>query len=271
MKWSDAIAASERAGCGFVIATVLATSGSAPRPAGTKMVITREAVHDTIGGGQFEWLVIERARQLIAEHGPGASVQHFPLAAAANQCCGGSVTVLLEHFPEPPLRVAVFGAGHIGRRVVRLLADLPAHVQWFDSRPEQANEGAVTCQRFSTPVDATEQLHPAATALVLTHDHLLDFELVDALLRRGEGWVGLIGSETKRERFIARLRQAGHDADALARLVCPIGIDGVDSKAPMAIAVSIVADLLKDAGTETVQQNELTWRQIRQTLVREGD
>ena len=269
--WYDALARCARAGEAHVLATVLATSGSAPRPQGSKMVVTASASHDSIGGGQLEWLVINQCRALLREGGT-ARVQHFPLAAAANQCCGGAVTVLLEPFAANQLHVSLFGAGHIGLRVAALLHDLPVTLRWFDSRT--ASEPASN-QRPELLADVTGQVTdlPLHTrALVMTHDHTLDYDLVLALLRRGCTSVGLIGSATKAERFRARLASAGLTTEDCAALRCPIGLDAIRSKQPTAIAVSVVAELLAQHNHPEAPSNgnDLTWRQIRQSLVQDG-
>ncbi|MFK7913230.1 MAG: xanthine dehydrogenase accessory protein XdhC [Pseudomonadales bacterium] len=269
MHWHRAVAHCAGAGTPYVIATVLATSGSAPREGGTKMVITRAAIYDSIGGGQLEHLVIERAREQLVGAGTGASVHHFPLAAAATQCCGGSVTVLLESFGEPALRATVFGAGHVGRRVIALLADLDAQVQWFDARPEIAAEAGVTCTRIESAAASVQGLESLGEVLVLTHDHQLDFDLVVALLERDVPAIGLIGSATKWQRFQARLRQRGFSDAQLQRVRCPVGAPQVPGKQPMAIAIAIVAELLQRRELPQVATEPLSWKQLRQTLVRE--
>lgn len=267
MHWHKAIAEHAAQGRAYAIATVLATSGSAPRDSGSKMVITASGSDDSIGGGQLEHQICERARELIAQEANTAAIQHFPLAAATAQCCGGSVTVLLECFAQPALRVTVFGAGHVGRRVVRLLADMNTHIDWWDSRAEQAEESGVPCQPLSNPeVAITQAIESGSQPLVLTHDHQLDFELVSAALRQGAQSVGLIGSVTKWQRFSARLTRDGFTAEDLARVRCPIGAN-VPGKHPGAVAVAIVAELLKLAPSIEANNAALSWRQIKEQLV----
>lgn len=268
MHWHGAIAHCAGNGLPYVIATVLATSGSAPREGGTKMVITRDANYDSIGGGQLEYLVIERAREQLSKGAASASVHHFPLAAAATQCCGGSVTVLLESFGEPGLAVAVFGAGHVGRRVVALLADLDANIDWRDARPGIESEGGIHCAPIDSAAAAVAALTSVDEVLVLTHDHQLDFELVAALLERQAPSIGLIGSATKWQRFRTRLLARGFSETQLDTVRCPVGTNKVPGKQPMAIAISIVAELLQRRGATTVADEPLSWQQLRQTLVR---
>ncbi|MCR9279554.1 MAG: xanthine dehydrogenase accessory protein XdhC [Pseudomonadaceae bacterium] len=271
MHWHRAIAEYAADGTAYAIATVLATTGSAPRDSGTKMVITALGTDDSIGGGQLEHQVCEQARALIARGENTTTISHFPLAAATAQCCGGSVTILLECFAHPVLRAAVFGAGHVGRRVVRLLADMNAQVEWWDSRDEQADESGVACTVLTSPAQAmTRAVETGAHPLVLTHDHQLDYALVSAALSQGADGIGLIGSETKWQRFSARLSKDGFSPDELARVRCPIGAD-LPGKHPGAVAVAVVAELLRLTPAIESSDNNLSWRQIKEQLVQTHD
>jgi xanthine dehydrogenase accessory factor len=144
--------------------------------------------------------------------------------------------------PEGP-RLLLFGAGHVGLAIARALDPLPFRLDWFDSRPEVA---ATTGAAYADPAAlAALAAAGAPYTLVLTHDHALDFDLVlAALTGGGAGYLGLIGSATKRVRFTRRLRAVGVGDAALARLVCPIGLPGIAGKAPPLIAASVAADLL---------------------------
>jgi xanthine dehydrogenase accessory factor len=142
----------------------------------------------------------------------------------------------------------LFGAGHVGRALAKVLAELPFDVLWLDSRfdgfpPEiPAGVGHVVAPRLAEAVDNA----PAGTLfLVLTHSHQLDLDICDRVLRRGDfAFLGLIGSATKKARFLSALKGRGHAPAALDRLVCPIGLAHVPGKHPMAIAVATAAQLL---------------------------
>ena len=144
--------------------------------------------------------------------------------------------------------VWLFGAGHVGRALAKVLGELPFEVTWLDSRfdgfPEQipVGVGHVVAPRLAEAVDNA----PAGTLfLVLTHSHQLDLDICDRVLRRGDfGFLGLIGSATKKARFLSALKGRGHGQAALERLVCPIGLAQIPGKQPMAIAVATAAQLL---------------------------
>jgi xanthine dehydrogenase accessory factor len=142
----------------------------------------------------------------------------------------------------------LFGAGHVGRALVKVVAELPFEVIWLDSRfdgfPAVIPDGVrhVVAPRLADQVD---EAPPASLFLVLTHSHQLDLDICDRALRRGDlAFLGLIGSATKRARFLSALKGRGHSAAALERLVCPIGLAEVPGKQPMAIAVAAAAQLL---------------------------
>jgi len=156
---------------------------------------------------------------------------------------------LAERFGETVRQIILFGAGHVGRALVLALAPLPFRVTWVDSRadafPKYMPEN-VTALRLDNPIEALASLETGGFVLVMSHSHDIDREITGAALRQGRAaFVGLIGSKTKRTRFEKRFRQAGLSEEAIASLVCPIGLSGIRSKRPAAIAASTVAQLLE--------------------------
>jgi xanthine dehydrogenase accessory factor len=247
--WLSALGEYDSAGEACVLVTVVAARGSTPREAGSKMLVAADAVHDTIGGGNLEFQCIAAARELLAQGDAAPTLRDFPLGPALGQCCGGHVSVLFEPLRPAALHLTLFGAGHVGRALVRLLADLPCRVRWIDQRsdafpdPVPANVQPVVAQ---SPMREAAHVPAGSLALVMTHDHQQDFEIVAALLARDDlAWVGLIGSATKRARFARRLAAAGLPATAIARLACPIGVPGVEGKRPAEIAIAVAAQILQ--------------------------
>lgn len=162
-------------------------------------------------------------------------------AALADGC-------LIELFGDAHRPVLLFGAGHVGRALMLALAPLPFRLTWVDSRPDafplllpEAVERVLSNQ----PAVLLDEAPEGAFVIVMTHSHALDLELVDAALRRPDlGYLGLIGSATKRARFEMRLLEAGLSAGRLSALTCPIGVPGIGSKEPAAIAAAVAAELL---------------------------
>jgi xanthine dehydrogenase accessory factor len=156
--------------------------------------------------------------------------------------------VLHELFGETPRSIYVFGAGHVGRALVLAMAPLPFAVHWIDSRPDAfpaAVPANVEVKLMPSPPGALASAPAGSLVLVMTHSHALDLDIVLAALKRQSfPYVGLIGSETKRARFLSRLRAAGLTDAALRNFVCPIGMPGIRSKLPAIIAASVAADLI---------------------------
>ena len=243
-----------------VLVTVAAVRGHAPRDAGAKLVVGALQTWGSIGGGNVEAVAIDRARELLAD--PGAAPVLFETALSDKapyehgvQCCGGTVTVLLEPLPVVPA-VAIFGVGHVGFELARILARHDIELHLVDTRPEQ-----LTDERLAPLSDAVANVHvhrvpmlpeivlgelpPGTHLLIMTHDHAEDAALCDAVLRGGDlGSIGLIGSAGKWARFQRMLADGGHDTSSIARIRTPIGLAEITGKEPATIAVSVAADLL---------------------------
>ncbi|MBU9133620.1 xanthine dehydrogenase accessory protein XdhC [Burkholderia multivorans] len=302
-----------------VLVTVAHTDGSAPREAGTKMLVTRDTARHTIGGGHLEWKAIEIARHLLKDgaHVPHARrLERLALGPSLGQCCGGAVVLAFERLdvgdlgwitslakrvaagaatvrsvsfgpspgapllsePEPAAAradcllwetggvslmtetiapyafpVALFGAGHVGAALVKVLATLPCQVRWIDRRDAAfpaadalAGIGNLAIDALDDPATAVDAAPPHTYFVVMTHDHALDFALAERILRRGDyAYFGMMGSHAKRVQFDHRLAAIGIDPVQVARMRCPIGVEGIVDKAPEVIAISVAAQLLQ--------------------------
>lgn len=250
------------AGEPVALVSVAVAKGSTPRESGAQMLVTERASAGTIGGGRLEYEAIGRARALLAAGEVRAELL-MPLGPEIGQCCGGHVTLRLRRMDPPGLAelataeaaearklpsVLLFGAGHVGQALASALAPLPVRLSWIDERaevfPARTPEGvrAVATDHLLDEVAAAPS---GASYLVLTHSHALDFMLCEAVLRRGDfGYLGLIGSKTKRRRFERGFRELGIAPDMIARLTCPIGGKEVRDKRPAVIAALTAAELL---------------------------
>jgi len=288
--------------------SVIKVDGSAPREAGARMVVQPDAgFFGTIGGGRLEYETLAVAEAALSAERPAASLHVWPLGPNLGQCCGGSVTILVETFDAGDLdnicelaaaeaagpftvvsrmteqgRVAreilsreaegtgrgedsakqrfverfgevrktvlLFGAGHVGRAVVLALSQLPFSVRWIDSRADQFPDyvpANVITVRTDEPEREIDAAPLGAFALIMTHSHPLDYSIAAAALRRPDfGFVGLIGSATKRARFASQAKQLGLSEQEIARLVCPIGLPDIKDKEPSIIATGVAAQLL---------------------------
>jgi xanthine dehydrogenase accessory factor len=261
--------------------SVVKAEGSVPREEGARMIVTPEGFHGSIGGGTLEWKALAMAQGLLGKPRTVKAIDQA-LGPDLGQCCGGRVKLAVESFDRTALdevrtlaarenegpfevtsrlpglsvterfgerrrAVLIFGAGHVGRALVLAVAPLPFDVTWADPRPEAfpgampSNATAVTGDPLAVVAAAPE----GALTFVMSHSHALDLAIVDAALRNSNvARVGVIGSATKRARFEKRLREAGVDHARIESLICPIGIGGIRSKLPAAIAASSAAHLL---------------------------
>jgi xanthine dehydrogenase accessory factor len=340
--------------------------GSTPREPGAFMLVGRDSVAGSIGGGQLEWEAVASARDLLADTAAAARVNKVVLAADVGQCCGGVVSVWLERFTREDLNllrmasdagargsavlsstitgggvgrrvvrggvtgaavgarvdtgalttggtataedvslracpssdeatdrllraprhsalpiltrnaagdltlierlddefpaVWLYGAGHVGHALARILVDLPLRLTWIDSRAELLPDtigGGGRILRDPDSLATVSEAPVGAYFIVMSHSHPLDYALCHALLERNDfAWLGLIGSLSKAARFRSRLTRAGLGADVIRTLVCPIGVEGIESKWPAAIAVAVAAQLMQQISAAGVERPE---------------
>lgn len=253
-----------------VLVLVADAVGSAPREAGAAMLVVPGGALGTVGGGTVEQRAVEIARAMLAGDAEPRAEVEFPLGPALDQCCGGRMRLAFalldrdmarasggafELWPGGPVfreqaaarQAVVYGAGHVGTALVRALAPLPFRLGWVDARAGAcagAPEG-VEAHETPLPEEVAQAADEDALHVVLTHSHALDLEIVTAVMRRGFGFCGLIGSATKRATFRRRLAGRGVPRPAIDRLACPIGLAGLRDKRPAVIAASVAAQLLQ--------------------------
>ena len=259
MDWLSAVEQLRRDGLPGVLVTVIKVRGHAPRDAGAKMVVGADHSWGSVGGGNLEEVAVRRSRELIAEGALEPETQESRLNEHAHnqhgrQCCGGEVTLLLEPLPARPV-IAIFGMGHVGLELARILSRHDIELHLVDSRADQ-----VEARRLAALEDAVARVHvhhapvpelvlgqvPRGThVLVMTHDHAEDAALCDTALRCGHlASIGLIGSSAKWSRFRQHLAAEGHSPADLERITTPIGLPGLTGKEPATIAVSVAAALV---------------------------
>ncbi|WP_044874893.1 xanthine dehydrogenase accessory protein XdhC [Pseudomonas sp. LFM046] len=248
MSWISALADLQQRGEPCVLVTIIEERGSTPRNAGSKMVVTAERIFETIGGGHLEFKAMEIARQMLEERTLDTRLERFSLGASLGQCCGGATVLLFEPMGQPQAHIAVFGAGHVGRALVPLLASLPCKVRWIDSRenefPEQIPAGVEKVVNEEV-IDEIAEMPKGSYFIVMTHNHQLDLELTAEILKRNDfAYFGLIGSKTKRVKFEHRLRERGFASETVQRMRCPMGIQEVKGKLPVEIAISIAGEVV---------------------------
>ena len=262
-----------------ILLTVIDVKGSAPREAGTSMIVTDSGEQTgTIGGGTLEWQATRQAQNLLVKNESYLfQEQELILGPDLEQCCGGVVRLSFELFTkaeqaqvnakaqqraltDKKKNLLLFGAGHVGKAMIRALADHDFAVRWIDTRekmfPAHIPDNTQICQT-AQPEEFLNDLPQDTFVLIMTHSHDQDFKIANTALQNLDiSFVGLIGSDTKKARFVKRFADGGLTLDQISRLTCPIGIKGISSKTPQAIATSVAAQLLIETElVKTVRNN----------------
>ncbi len=235
--WLDAIITAQEIGEPFVLASRVDCAVS------FKQLVTPEMVtNDSIPAG-----VAEQARGLLRASPDDGKKERIITVDTSNQ----------TWWLEPPNvdlpHIMLFGAGHVGQAVALALSPLPFRVSWIDGReglfPSDLPAAFMTVLSEDPPAEVAGA-EPGSIFVVMTHSHQLDEDICLQVLQRGDfSWLGLIGSDTKRRRFVHRLEQRGITPAQLERLVCPIGLSSIQGKQPATIALSLVAQLMTQAPT----------------------
>lgn len=263
MRWFEALSQLTQAKTPVVMVTLLSVRGHAPREAGAKMLVTADAVFGTIGGGNLEATAVNLARTGLSKINSQAALapEIHTLRLTENapaeygvQCCGGEVQLLLETVVSAKPTVAIFGIGHVGLALAKVLSICPIELWLVDSRadmlaPERLTgiqgRAAFHLNHLPIPELAIQDLPAGSHLVVMTHDHAEDLALLDAALRRKDfGFIGLIGSRIKWANFRTKLLHQGFSSEQIARVTCPIGIPNVTGKSPEAIAIATAAQLM---------------------------
>jgi xanthine dehydrogenase accessory factor len=264
-----------------VLVTVASVRGSVPREVGAWMGVFATDMIGTVGGGRLEFEALQEARQQLSGFagagklvpsldGEPGQLRRFALGPTLGQCCGGEVHLrfecvtaadvarLQERLTQLRHPVALFGGGHVGRALVRVLTDLPLALHWIDSRDEvfpPDQPAHVRCEHSDPVQGAVPTLQSGSRVLIMSFSHAEDLDVVAACLtrQRQQGdlpFIGLIGSQTKWATFRHRLQDRGYSAQELAQVTCPIGLPGIVGKQPEVIAVAVAAQILQTLAAE---------------------
>jgi xanthine dehydrogenase accessory factor len=230
-----------------VLITVIRTQGSTPRDAGAKMIYRNPTVEGTVGGGQFELLVLDAAQKHLENQTCGT--EKYTLGADADQCCGGVMEVFFDYC-GPRQKFVIFGAGHVSQALAELLTTAPLQVIIVDDRPDWNSESRFPRIRrihsWDEGISAAQKTPSDTLACVMTCSHDTDFELLRKLLTKPPAFLGLIGSKSKRVCLFGRLVASGIDESLVQNIHCPIGV-GDTGKEPGLVAISIAAQILMEA------------------------
>jgi len=247
----------------IIKAKLISTQGSVPRNSGTFMLITSKYLFGSIGGGQLEYSIIQKAKKILNEREmTNIEIINVPLGPSIGQCCGGFAQVEItkydngiqslknEKFINNNIdNLYIFGAGHVGQELSSKSVDLDFNVHLIDSRNEYLkiqNEKKIIPIFTKFPWMLIKSLPKKSYYIVLTHSHDYDFKIINEILNLNTfQFIGLIGSKTKRKKFNNRLVKLGYNQYLINKIECPIGLKNISSKKPGEIAISIIARLLE--------------------------
>ena len=279
----------------FCLVAVVSSKGSVPRTTGAAMLVYKNQIMGSVGGGELEYQAIETAQSGLSQSGFKRSVRSYALGPSLGQCCGGAVNLMFEWYGydnqpvltalnsekaaftehdivgqriprlclklsdaetnscinlqlnPPDVDVFLYGAGHVGRAIVEIVQHLCCQLYWVDTQENRFPEIipiGVTKICASSPSHIASHAPENSIHLVMTYSHQIDYDVVSCLLSKGQfARCGLIGSQTKAARFRSRLLNAGVASEQIDRLVCPIGLNEIQGKAPFQIALSIAGQL----------------------------
>jgi len=243
----DRMAELRAASVPFVVATVIGTRGSTPRKVGAKMIVAADGrLFGTVGGGAVESKIIERAKELL--RAPEVVRFEWRLASepAGGMHCGGAMEFLLEPFGVRP-EVIVFGAGHVGQALARVLTWLRFDVTVVDARAELLIPERLPHARLvhRDPAEAARDLdlREDAFCVVANPSHAFDLATMRELVRRPLRYLGLMASLKKRKDIFDALREGGTPPETLQRIHCPVGLE-IGAETPEEIAVSVAAEMI---------------------------
>ncbi len=235
----------------FALVTVTEVKGSTPRNCGSKMIVLPSGeIYGTIGGGRLEQIVIGQAKVCIEEK--NTQKQSYHLAAYANQCCGGTMEVLIESLNNEA-DLIIFGAGHVGQAIADTMQGTPFKVHLVDERlgshekllSKELPKSVLTYkENWKESVKQLTFNAQNTYVVILTHSHELDEEILAEIINLDCKYLGMIGSQNKWNRFRSRLLKRGISPEAIARVHCPIGIN-IGGKAPKEVAISLGSELLR--------------------------
>lgn len=225
-------------------ATVVRASGSTPQQVGARLVLRPDRSRvGTVGGGAVEQAVLEALESCIESGKPELAV--YDLGRDLGMCCGGRMEVFVEPI-EALQRLIVFGAGHVAKPTAALARTVGFSLTIVDDREDLNTEQRFPeCTRIlAEPAEAAARVspQPGDWLLVVTHDHRLDEEALDAYARLPHRYLGMIGSRRKVFRILQRIAQR-RGLPALDRVYAPVGLE-IGAVTPEEIAISIVSELI---------------------------
>jgi xanthine dehydrogenase accessory factor len=235
----------------YVVVTLIKVIGSAPQEIGAKMIVGKEGLlFGTVGGGKVEQRAINESKIKLENKKADLMICSWNLQTDIGMTCGGVVDLLFEgQFFESTWKVAIFGAGHVGQEIVKLLHRFNCQLMVIDSREEWLDlipkKDNILTLKKDKPEDSVLELAEDTFIISVTMGHSFDLPILEkALKAKNFPYVGVIGSESKAIVLKKELIQLGVTSEQVAQLICPIG-EQMGTNQPLEIAFSVVCQLIK--------------------------
>ncbi len=240
-----------------VLAVIVETKGSTPRKAGSKLLVTEKGeIYGTVGGGDLEYFVVEKAKELLESQQPMLLTHN--LKSDFKMACGGKVTVYLEPI-VPPAQLFIFGAGHIGKELAGYAKDFDFEITVIDSRKDildtlEGNGYKLIC---ATADKAVEQLHFDDNTYIcaISHTHDIDRQIASLVLNKPYAYLGVIASKNKAQKIRKALTEEGFDKEKTDSIDMPMGVP-IECETPKEIAISVLAKLIDAKNRKIKAQKE---------------
>lgn len=233
----------------FVLATIVKTSGSTPRKTSAKMIVYPDGtISGTVGGGDFERLVIEDCQELLESQSTSLLKKYsFSLFGenATGMCCGGNVEVFME-VQRKPNKLIIFGGGHIGKELLQLANGSGFVITVVDDRKEIIGSFDNVVDTKLAEIDYAANLPDLdenCFVVVISRSHQTDCVILQSVLKNNCKYIGMIGSKAKTGKMFTHLKEIGIAQSLLDRVHTPIGLD-INAEGPYEIAVSILAEII---------------------------
>lgn len=242
-------------GSPFIVVTIVNIRGHASQEMGCKMIIDQEGTYwGTIGGGKIEAKTLEVAKELFLAL-PKLSqptLLTYDLQRDLGMTCGGEASLLFEmHQRADGWNIVVFGAGHVGQALVRVLNTLDCNIacvdfrqEWVDKLPDSPKVKKICIPDMTKYLDEIDENHYFVT---MTRGHASDLEMLEAIYKKfpNAAYIGSLGSDVKAIKLRSDLKEKGIHPKLLENFHCPIGLE-LGKNDPSEIAISVAAQLLQE-------------------------
>ena len=204
----------------------------------------------TLGDSELDSIVVGHAARFFASRD---ETRMFSVSDFAPQLPSARETLLLFERLQPPPRLVVCGAGHVGASLARLAAFTGHQTTLIDDRADflkrerfaESQIEMVVADDWSSAVREAIGNGRGVSVAVVTRGHNEDEQCMQAVVRANPDYVGLIGSKRRTSIVIERLRETGCTDEQLRKIHAPIGLD-IGAVSPEEVALAIMAEIISE-------------------------